>query len=136
MSDERLLTLLLASSIGLGASVIFMKEPTELPDTWYQVAWPRDVEVDGIVAFLRSVAGDRRRHVVVFEVVGSSGAVSYRIGCSPTGWVRTVATGLMRLWSGRAELLWWSSCRRGQSAVISVTAARAEASSTMLLWAA
>lgn len=60
MSDERLLTLLLATSgIGLGASALLMKDPTELPDTWYQVVWPHDVDVDGVVAFLRSVAGDQ-----------------------------------------------------------------------------
>lgn len=83
MSDERLLTLLLATSgIGIGASAVLMRSPTELPDTWYQVVWPRDVDAEGVVAFLRSVAGDRRRHVVVFEVVGNGGVVSYRIGLS------------------------------------------------------
>ena len=41
------------SGIGLGASAVLMRDPTDLPDTWYQVVWPRDVDVEGVVAFLR-----------------------------------------------------------------------------------
>lgn len=83
MSDERIISVLLASSVvaGVGA-LVTMKEPTDLPGVWYEVAWPREVDEGGVIAFLRSVAGDRRRHVVVFEAVGRGGSVSYRLGLS------------------------------------------------------
>jgi hypothetical protein len=92
VSDERVLALLLATSgLGLGGWAL-MREPTELPNSWYQVIWPREVDAEGVIAFLRSLAGDRRRHVVVLEVVGTGGAVSYRIGLSDRLAVNTLAS--------------------------------------------
>jgi len=91
VSDERLITLLLASTgFGLGSWAL-MKQPTDLPKSWYQVVWPRDVDANGVTSFFRSLAGDRRRHVVVLEVVGSGGGISYRIGLSERLAINTLA---------------------------------------------
>ncbi len=46
---------------------------------WWRLSWPREVELEAIVAVFRQLAASRVRPIVL-EAVGSSGAVAHRIG--------------------------------------------------------
>lgn len=82
MSDHELalLALLGASAAATGGLVLSGRGPVERPSVWYRLLWPRDVDAGGVTAFLRQLAGDRRRHVLALEVVASGGRLSYRMG--------------------------------------------------------
>lgn len=50
------------------------------PSLWYEIGWPREIEPESVVAFLRNLASDRRRHVIGLETVVSAGHLTYRLG--------------------------------------------------------
>ncbi len=82
MSDERIVLLSALTATAALGSWALMKQPVDLPDTWYEIVWPRDVDAKGVTSFLRAVASERSRSVVAFEVIGHSGTLHYRIGLS------------------------------------------------------
>jgi hypothetical protein len=84
VSDEQLtLIALLGAGAAAGGYALLshrLSDQIEPPSRWYRLTWPRDLEPDAVVAFFRNVAGDRRRHVIALETVGSDGHLSYRLG--------------------------------------------------------
>lgn len=81
MRDDPIVTAIAFASAGLAMSSLLVRSRhIEEPSQWFSLTWPRSVDKDHVEAFLRHLAGDRRRHVVALEAVGHSGHVSYRLG--------------------------------------------------------
>jgi len=84
MSDEQLATLafLAAGAVVTGYALIdrHVSRQVEPPILWYELTWPRTLEPESVVAFFRTIAGDRRRHVVALESIGAEGRLTYRLG--------------------------------------------------------
>jgi hypothetical protein len=82
MNEQELLAMAL---LGAGAAAarglaLGRRSPVEPPEVWLRLLWPRAVDAGGVAAFLRQLAGDRRRHIVAIEVVAGGERLSYRIG--------------------------------------------------------
>jgi len=80
VSDEQLALMALLGAGAAASGIALTHRSIEPPSVWYRLTWPREVDADGVVAFLRNLAGDRRRHVLALEVVASDGHLSYRLG--------------------------------------------------------
>lgn len=84
MSDEQLtLIALLGAGAAAGSYALLdhhLRGQVEVPSLWYQLTWPREIDPEAVVAFLRNVAGDRRRHAIALETVGVNGTLSHRLG--------------------------------------------------------
>ena len=80
MNDERLLAAVLAATAAAAGGALLMRSKPALPERWMEIHWPREVDDEATVQFLRTLAGDRSPAVVVFEVVAQGGKISYRVG--------------------------------------------------------
>jgi hypothetical protein len=79
VNDERLLAAIVVATAAAGGALLMRPKPA-LPERWMEIHWPRDVDDDSAVQFMRTLAGDRSPAVVVFEVVAQNGKISYRVG--------------------------------------------------------
>ncbi|MCL4554361.1 MAG: hypothetical protein M1565_04400, partial [Actinobacteria bacterium] len=109
MSDEQLAVLaFLSAGATAGGFVLLdhrLHQRVEPPTRWYGLTWPRDLEPENVVAFFRSLAGDRRRHVVALEAVGQDGKLSYRLGIAERHTEAMLATLHSHLPGVAAELI-------------------------------
>lgn len=80
MNDERLLATVLAAATAAAGGALLMRSKPAIPERWMEIHWPREVDDEAAVQFLRTLAGDRSPAVVVFEVVAQGGRISYRVG--------------------------------------------------------
>ncbi|MHB9149804.1 MAG: type IV secretory system conjugative DNA transfer family protein [Thermoleophilia bacterium] len=84
MSDEQLATIaFLSAGAAVGGYYLAsrsLSQSAEPPARWYALTWPRTLNPESVVAFFRTLAGDRRRHVVALEAVGKDGELTYRLG--------------------------------------------------------
>ena len=49
---------------------------------WVSLRFPRDLDEDAVVGFLRALAGDRRRHLIAVEAAAEGGRVFFRLGAT------------------------------------------------------
>lgn len=63
-----------------GAHLVVGSSPDEL--AWASLRFPRDLNEESVLGFLRALAGDRRRHIVVFEVAAEDGRTVFRLGAT------------------------------------------------------
>lgn len=80
MSEQELALIGLLGAGAAATGLALMSGGAQPPSLWYKLEWPRDIEAENVVAFLRNLASDRRRHIVALETVVTKGQLTYRIG--------------------------------------------------------
>ena len=80
MSDQQMALMALLGGGAAAGGLALTRQGVEPPSVWYRLTWPRELDSDNVIAFLRHLAGDHRRHVLALEVVASKGRLSYRLG--------------------------------------------------------
>ena len=80
MSDQELALIGLLGAGAAATGLALMAGGHEPASLWYKPEWPREIEPENVVALLRNLASDRRRHVIGLETVVSEGRLSYRLG--------------------------------------------------------
>ncbi len=80
MSDLGLLAVALGAAGGAALWLATTRTTMQRPTLWYELRWPRELQVESVVAFLRTLAADHRRHVIALEVVVGDGRLQHRLG--------------------------------------------------------
>ena len=63
-----------------GAHLLVAPSPDAM--AWVSLRFPRDLDEESVLGFLRTLAGDRRKHLVVFEVAAEKGRIRFRLGAA------------------------------------------------------
>lgn len=63
-----------------GARLLTASSPDGM--AWVSLRFPRELDEASVIGFLRALAGDRRKHLVVFEVAAEDGRIAFRLGAS------------------------------------------------------
>ncbi len=80
MSEQELALFGLLGAGAAATGLALLAGGAEPPSLWYKLEWPREIEPENVVAFLRNLASDRRRHVIGLETVVYEGRLTYRMG--------------------------------------------------------
>ncbi|MCE5254321.1 MAG: type IV secretion system DNA-binding domain-containing protein [Actinomycetia bacterium] len=80
MSEQELALIGLLGAGAAATGLALMAGGAQPPSLWYKLDWPREIEAEDVVAFLRNLASDRRRHVIGLETVVAEGRLTYRLG--------------------------------------------------------
>jgi len=74
------------SGVAAGLAVLtagaahLLSPPAARGMAWVSLGFPRDLDTDSVLGFLRMLAADRRRRIVVFEVAADHGHTVFRLG--------------------------------------------------------
>lgn len=69
-----------AAVLAGGAHLLIAPSPNAM--AWVSLRFPRDLDEESVLGFLRALAGDRRKHLVVFEVAALGGRTRFRLGAA------------------------------------------------------
>jgi hypothetical protein len=116
MSDQQLALMALLGGGAAAGGLALTRQSVEPPSEWYRLTWPRELDSDNVIAFLRHLAGDHRRHVLALEVVASKGHLSYRLGIAKRHSEAILAALSSYLPGAAAELIEYETVRAPQAA--------------------
>lgn len=105
MSEQELALIGLLGAGAAATGLALLAGGAQPPSLWYKLEWPREIEPENVIAFLRNLASDRRRHVIGLETVVSEGRLTYRMGLAKD-YAKTVLAQLQSYLPGvSAELI-------------------------------